>query len=223
MTTQESEITNDANKAIVRRYAQDVFVGGRLDAIGETIAEGYVHHSASGPDVVGIEAMAGLVRSFRRSFSDISLTVEDMVAEGDRVATRLRIEAIHSGDFGDIPATGRRIVLHGMAIDRIADGKIAEGWEMSDAGGLSAQLAGDPTPARDQGVRGGEADYLFSLLAQRHGDRLSAEELAEVRDGVDAVVKTANELRAVKLGNGDEPVSILRVGSAGRASTEGPK
>jgi steroid delta-isomerase-like uncharacterized protein len=130
-------------KAIVRRYAEDVFVGGDLDAIGETIATDYVHHSPSVPDVVGVEAMAELVRGFRRSFSDISLTVDDMVAQDDRVATRLRIFAIHSGEYDGIAATGRPVTLHGMAIDHIANGKIAEGWEVSDAHSLRNQIPGE--------------------------------------------------------------------------------
>jgi steroid delta-isomerase-like uncharacterized protein len=133
---------NDAetNKQIVRRYAEDVFVGGNLDAIGETIAIDYVHHSPSAPDVVGVEAMAELVRGFRRSFSEISLTVDDMVAQDDRVATQLRIFAVHSGDYDGIAATGRPVTLQSMAIDRIADGKIAEGWEVSDAHNLRDQI-----------------------------------------------------------------------------------
>jgi steroid delta-isomerase-like uncharacterized protein len=139
MTSNEAE----TNKQIVRRYAEDVFVGGNLDAIGETIATDYVHHSPSAPDVVGVEAMAELVRGFRRGFSKITLTVDDMVAQDDRVATRLRIFAVHSGDYDGIAATGRSVMLHGIAIDRIADGKIAEGWEVSDASNLRNQILGD--------------------------------------------------------------------------------
>ena len=137
----------ETNKQIVRRYAEKVFVGGDLDAIGETIAPDYVHHFPSAPDVVGIDAMADLVRAFRRSFSDISLTVDDMVAQGDRVATRLRISAVHSGEHEGIAATGKRVTLHGMAIDRIEDGKIAEGWELSDAHDLRNQILGAPPNA----------------------------------------------------------------------------
>lgn len=138
MTPNEAE----TNKQIVRRYAEDVFVEGNLDAIGETIATGYVHHSPSAPDVVGVKAMAELVRGFRRSFSEISLTVDDMVAQDDRVATRLRISAVHSGEYDGIAATDRPVTLHGMAIDRIADGKIAEGWEVSNASSLRDQILG---------------------------------------------------------------------------------
>ncbi len=133
----------EANKQIVRRYAENVFGGGGLDAIGETIAPDYVHHSPSAPDVVGIKAMADLVRAFHSSFSDISLTVDDMVAQGDRVATRLRISAVHSGEYDGIAATGKRVMLHGMAIDRIEGGMIAEGWEISDAHDLRNQILGD--------------------------------------------------------------------------------
>jgi predicted ester cyclase len=138
----------ETNKQIVRRYTEDVFVGGDLDAIGETIAPNYVHHSPSAPDVVGIEAMANLVRAFRSSFSDISLTVDDMVAQGDRVATRLRISAVHSGLYDGIPATGRRVTLHGMAIDRVTNGMIAEGWELSDAHDLRNQILRDQSNPR---------------------------------------------------------------------------
>lgn len=139
----------EANKAIVRRYADEIFVGGDLSAIGDTIADSYVHHSPSAPDVVGVDAMADLVRSFRRSFSDIELIIDDMVAQGDRVVTRLRISALHSGHYDGVPATGRRVMLHGMAIDRIADGKIVEGWEMSDAHGLRTQLVGNSSERPD--------------------------------------------------------------------------
>ncbi len=132
-------------KVIVQRYTDEVFVDGDLDAIGETIATDYVHHSPSTPDAVGIEAMADLIRSFRTSFPDISSTVDDMVAQGDRVADRLRISAVHSGEFNGIAATGRRITLNGMSIDRIEDGKIAEGWELSDVQSLKTRILGDRT------------------------------------------------------------------------------
>jgi predicted ester cyclase len=74
------------------------------------------------------------------AFSDRRVTIEDQLADGDKVATRWRVTATHSGEFHGIPATGRRGSMTGISIDRLAGGKIVESWEVTDDAGLLRQL-----------------------------------------------------------------------------------
>ncbi|CAN5511554.1 hypothetical protein BH23CHL2_BH23CHL2_31210 [soil metagenome] len=78
---------------------------------------------------------------FTASFSDIRHLIDDMVAEDDRVAFRMRLEMTHTGDFIGIPASGKRASIVGIGIMRIADGKIAQFWGSPDVMGLMQQIA----------------------------------------------------------------------------------
>jgi predicted ester cyclase len=74
------------------------------------------------------------------AFSDRQVVIADQVVAGDKVATRWTATGVHSGDFNGIPATGHRVSLTGISIDRIASGKIVESWEVTDDAGLLRQL-----------------------------------------------------------------------------------
>ncbi len=88
---------------------------------------------------------------FRAGFSDARRLIDDMVAEGDRVAFRMRIEMIHTGDFMGVPASGKPVSVVGIGIMRIADGKIAEFWGSPDVMGLMQQIGALPTPGQGEG------------------------------------------------------------------------
>ena len=80
------------------------------------------------------------------AFTDMEISVTNQIAEGDLVATQWTIKATHRGDFIGIAATGKRIVMSGMGIDRIADGLIVEHWGLQDMMGVAVQLGGKPIP-----------------------------------------------------------------------------
>jgi steroid delta-isomerase-like uncharacterized protein len=128
-------------KGITRRMVEEVLNKGRLDVIDEIIAPGYVGHDPALPqDVVGPNGERELVRGYRAAFPDLTLTIDDQIAEGDRVVTRWTARGTHSGDLWGIAATGKEVTVTGTAIDRIEDGRIVESWSHWDALGLMQQL-----------------------------------------------------------------------------------
>ncbi len=107
-----------------------------LTVIDRLFDADFVYHRASAPDLRGREALKQFVSIGSIACPDIMYTVEDQVAEGDKVATRWRMEGTHSGPFMGIAPSGKHTSVQGMVIARIADGKIAEEWEIIDTLGL---------------------------------------------------------------------------------------
>ncbi len=138
-------VSGKVNKDIVRRVLEEIYNQGNLDVADETFAADYIWHNVSGPDVHGPEGMKQHAIMVRNAFPDIHITAEDMIAEGDRVATRWTIVGTHKGEFVGIPPTGVQVTFTGILISRIADGKIVEEWENSDVLGLMQQLGVIPS------------------------------------------------------------------------------
>ena len=134
----------EENKAAKRKYF-DAFNSQNLDAIHELFAAEYVLHIVGSPDVEGPEALKEMVAGSLATLSDATLTADDMVAEGDKVATRWKITATHSGEFMAVPPTNQRITIQGIIIDRFVDGKVVEAWESMDMYGLMTQLGALPS------------------------------------------------------------------------------
>jgi predicted ester cyclase len=128
----------EVNKAIVRRYFE-TFNAGAFDRLGEILTEDY------GDRLEGQTAGIGVVRSYleglKASFPDFTWTIEQIVAEGDRVAVMNRVTGTHLHDFGDMKATGNRVDFMAFQIYRIAEGKLAEHWEVADFAKFQEQLA----------------------------------------------------------------------------------
>ena len=140
---------SERNKAIERRLLDEVYSHGNLEVIDELVARDFVGHgtAAEGGDQ-GREAYRQFVVEMRSAFPDLQMTVEDQIAEGDKVVTRFRARATHTGSFQGIPPTGRPGEFSGTIIDRIADGKVIECWSNTDDLGLLQQLGAIPTPDR---------------------------------------------------------------------------
>lgn len=136
---------SERNKALMRRGIEEVWNQGDFDVADELIASDYVGHQPPdeyhGPD--GVKDFFGMLR---RAFPDIHFTIEDQVAEGDRVVTRWTARATHQGEFQGIPPTGKSGTVTGITINRFADGKVVEGWTNLDTLGLLQQLGAIPTP-----------------------------------------------------------------------------
>jgi steroid delta-isomerase-like uncharacterized protein len=137
----------EENKAVVRRYFREILDGGNLDLVDQIFEPQYVLHDPSSPqEVCGLEGTKRFVGMFRSAFPDIAHTIEDQIAEGDKVVTRLRARATHDGELMGIPPTGKGVTIEGISIWRIADGKIEECWFNYDALGLMRQLGVVPEP-----------------------------------------------------------------------------
>ena len=129
------------NKAIVSRFYEEFFNKGNLEIVHELHTPDYQHHDPNAPDPGG--GPEGYIKRnamFLKAFPDRRLIIEDQVAEGDRIATRITMHATQTGDLPGIPATGKPVTIESMHICRIEGGRIAEEWELFDALGMLKQL-----------------------------------------------------------------------------------
>ena len=131
---------SDANKQVSSRFT-DLFSTGDEQSADQILSPDVVFHGAgaNGP-LRGLDAFKGFLRAYRTAFHEARSTVEAQVAEGDTVVTRWRARGTHRGPLGPIPATGREFDTHGITIERIEDGRIAEVWVARDELGLLRQL-----------------------------------------------------------------------------------
>ncbi len=133
---------SEANKALVRRMYEEAWNQGRLDVLDEICAPDYYGTGPYG-DERGPEGVKRGVANRRKAFPDIRATIEDILAEGDRVACRITFSGTHRGEFRGIAPTGRRVLWTGIWIYRVADGKLVERWHNWDLMGLLKQLGPD--------------------------------------------------------------------------------
>jgi steroid delta-isomerase-like uncharacterized protein len=137
-------MSTEENKAVVRRFLEECWNAGKLDVVDEIVAAEYVNRTE--PDQPpGPEAVKHLISTFRGAFPDVDNVIEDLVAEGDKVAVRVTIHGTHKGELFGIPPTEKRVKITGMAIYRLADGKLVEHWVTRDHLGLLQQLEIIPT------------------------------------------------------------------------------
>ena len=129
---------SEQNKAIARRIFDEVASKGNLDVIDELVSPNHVYHSD--PELSGIEGQKKLVTTYRTAFPDLILTVQDQIAEGDKVVTRFTAQGTHKGDLMGTPPTGKQVTATPISIMRFADDKVVEEWELVDEMGMMRQL-----------------------------------------------------------------------------------
>ena len=141
-------MSEEANKALMRRMVEEILNRGNLEAADEIFAPDYVLHDPASPEEVrGPEGFKGFVGVFHTAFPDLHLTIEDQIAEGDnKMVTRYRVSGTHRGDLMGLPPSGKRVTFVGVGVTRTSDGKIVETWEHYDALGLMQQLGIVPLP-----------------------------------------------------------------------------
>jgi steroid delta-isomerase-like uncharacterized protein len=132
-------MSTEDNKAIVRRFFHEGPSKGNLAAAGELLSPNFSLHTPL-PSSPGIQGMKEIITACRAAFEHLDVTVEDMVAEGDKVAARFTACGTHQGSFMNLPPTGKPITMTGIEIFRIEDGKIAELWGEANLLGLMVQL-----------------------------------------------------------------------------------
>ena len=135
---------SEENKALVRRWFEEVWNMGRAEAIDEMFAEDGTAHGLAdeaGEPLRGASGFKPFFRQFRDAFPDMEVVVEDAVAEGDRVAARCSVRASHRGGGSlGFAATGRPVEFTGMTFARVRDGKIVEAWNNFDFMAMFRQL-----------------------------------------------------------------------------------
>jgi steroid delta-isomerase-like uncharacterized protein len=130
---------SEQNKTLARRWFEDLFSRGNLDVANEILSAEFVDHLTH-EDERGLEELKHYVGIYRTAFPDIQDTVEDIVAEGDKVVVRWTSGGTHQGEFMGVAPTGRHVRFSGMRLFRIAENKIVENWVNIDERGLQEQL-----------------------------------------------------------------------------------
>jgi len=136
---------SEQNKKIAYRAFEEVQSEGKLDLVDELVVTDYIGHTPLG-ELYGPERVKQFFATLRDSFPNLQVTVEDQIAEGDKVATRWTARGTHEGQFQAVPATGRQMTMTGMTIFRIANARIIEGWTNADILGMLVQLRAIPAP-----------------------------------------------------------------------------
>ena len=139
----------EANKALTLRYWEEVANKGNLDLIEEICAPDYVCHEVD-QDIRGPEGVRQFIFMLRAAFPDLHVTVEDVIAEGDKIVQRWTGRGTHQGELMGIPPTGNRVSVAGITISRFKDGKVSEEWEVYDMMGMMQQLG--VIPSSEQAV-----------------------------------------------------------------------
>jgi steroid delta-isomerase-like uncharacterized protein len=138
--TPEATLSIEENKNIVRRYYHDLWNKWDLGVADELVATDILFRGSLGVSAQGLEGFKEYVRLVRNAFPDFQNNIEELIGEGDKVVARLTYRATHGGEVFGIAPTGKLVTYSGVAIFRIADAKIAEGWVLGDTAGLMRQL-----------------------------------------------------------------------------------
>ncbi|MES2070112.1 MAG: ester cyclase [Pseudomonadota bacterium] len=134
LTTQ----TQDKNKLLVRRLYEECFNTGKLELLHELLGEDFIGSRGERGPAEFAATLAGLYQGF----PDVRFTVEDLFAEGDRVAVRWSFQASHRGPFAGVAASHAQVAQTGIAIYLVRDGKLRQAWLQADRLGLLQQIGG---------------------------------------------------------------------------------
>jgi steroid delta-isomerase-like uncharacterized protein len=141
----------EENKEIVRQF-WGVWEEGNLGLVDELVGLDYVNHSPGMPNQPeGPEGIKAVVSMFRAGMPDLRVVIEDVIAEGDKVMMRYRIEGTHEGELFGVPPTGRRVSIESITVERVSGGKIREHWRVTDTLDMMQQLGAIPAPEHAAG------------------------------------------------------------------------
>jgi steroid delta-isomerase-like uncharacterized protein len=137
---------SEENKARSRRFFEEVWGKGNLAVIDELTASNFVNHNAPPGLPPGLEGLKQFVVMYRAAFPDIQISIDDVIAEGDKVVIRWTARGTNTGPLFGMPATGKAATVTGITIERKVDGKSVEGWNNFDQLGMLQQLGVIPAP-----------------------------------------------------------------------------
>jgi len=137
-------MSTEENKAKQRRVWEDAFNKGDLSVANETIATNYVYHGPMGMEYKGPEGFKQVVTMFRTAFPDLHITVEDMVAEGDKVVSYYTMTGTHKGELMGIAPTDKKVKFSGIVIVRWVGSKEVEARGVGDMLSMMQQLGVAP-------------------------------------------------------------------------------
>jgi steroid delta-isomerase-like uncharacterized protein len=131
---------SEANKAVVNAFVEEVINGGHLNRADDLVVPDFVELDPLPGQQQGREGLKEVIAQIRTAFPDVHWIIDESIAEGDKVCSRFTWQGTHRAEFLGIPATGRRISVTGMVIDRIAGGKMVDSRILLDTFGMMQQL-----------------------------------------------------------------------------------
>jgi len=139
-------MATESNKQRAREFIERIWNDHNLEAVDDFVTPDFVQHDPLSGEARGPEGMRRFVSTYLDAFPDLQFTIEDMVAEGDRVVTHWTSRGTHKGALMGIEPTNRSVEVSGITIARMADGQTREAWVVWDALGLLNQLGVVPRP-----------------------------------------------------------------------------
>jgi len=131
---------SEQNKAIIRRFWEEVFNSRKLDMIDNLVTPDYVYHGPAGQEIRGAGGLKQFLGMYFKAFPDVQVEIEDVFGEGDKVVSRVMGRGTHKGELMGIPPTGKQITVMVICTNRFEGEKIAEDWELIDLFGMMQQL-----------------------------------------------------------------------------------
>jgi steroid delta-isomerase-like uncharacterized protein len=135
------------NAKVVRGFVDEVITRGNIEAAAQYVWGDVVEQVPLPGQGPGLDGLKDIIRAMRAGFPDIVFSIQEQIAEHDKVASRFEWTGTHNGEFLGIPATGRPVRVWGIVIDRLQDGRIKDTRIIMDTLGLMAQLGVFPPPA----------------------------------------------------------------------------
>lgn len=139
-------MTAEENKEVVRRYVEEGFNGGSMEALDELFATDFVNHDPGNRAVRDLEGLKETIRMLHVAFPDVRTSIDALLTDGDCVIKRFTLRGTQHGEFNGIPPTGKEIKLEGIDILRVSGGKIQEIWMAVDYLVMLQQLGVIPQP-----------------------------------------------------------------------------
>ena len=143
-------MSTDDNKAVVRRWFDEVLSQGDMGALDSICAECHpqfaVIRGVIEPAPLGMSGLKSLITSLRTAFPDLQATVEEQIAEGDKVVSRVTMRGTQRGEFNGMPATGKSFNISGVSIWEVRGNLLIQEWVHWDAMGMMQQLGAIPAP-----------------------------------------------------------------------------
>jgi len=135
------------NATIIRQFIEETINQGQIDSAGRFVCEDVLEQVPFPGQGPGLEGLKDVLRGMRAAFPDLHFSVEEQIAQGEKVLTRFEWTGTHRGEFLGVPATGRSVRVWGMVIDRLRDGRIKDTRIIMDSLGLMMQLGVFPPPS----------------------------------------------------------------------------
>ena len=141
-------MSTEENKAHVCLYLEEAWNKGNVGIIDELMASDYARYMSGPAQPLNREGQKQRITAFRKAFPDLHLTIDDLIAEGDKVMFRITVRGTHQGAFMGISPTGKPVTVTAIDIARFVNGKIVEHWGQMDSLGLMQQLGAIPAPGK---------------------------------------------------------------------------